>query len=173
MKLGNKKKRKKALVVITVVVSGLVLAGFFLTNMSATPTEAERIATSTAYALVSETRKAVVFQTREAEPTRIPAPICTLDARPLWERHTRSTPVVVTTFAPGTYIVGKDIQPGTYQGQAGDDILGSCYWARLSGLDGELGSILANTNAIGQFYVKVKATDYAFQTACTLERVDD
>jgi len=76
-------------------------------------------------------------------------------------------------FAPGTYVVGKDIQPGTYRGQAGNDLFGSCYWARLNGLSGELDDIIANDNAEGQFYIEVKGTDFALETACTIERVDD
>ena len=54
----------------------------------------------------------------------------------------------------GTYIVGRDIGPGTYRGVAGQDLLDSCYWARLSGLSGELGDLIANETEIGTFYVE-------------------
>ena len=47
-------------------------------------------------------------------------------------------------FGPGTYRVGSDIQPGTYAGKAGTNILDSCYWARLSGVSGASSDILAN-----------------------------
>jgi tetratricopeptide (TPR) repeat protein len=70
----------------------------------------------------------------------------------------------------GTYIVGKDIQPGTYKGQAGSDVMHSCYWARLSNLSGE-DDILANDNSMGQYYVEVVKGDYAFKTDCELIRV--
>lgn len=73
-------------------------------------------------------------------------------------------------FAPGTYIVGRDLQPGTYRGQAGS---GYCYWARLSNLKGELSSIIANGNATGQFYVQVMEADFAIETDCTLKRMGD
>jgi len=73
----------------------------------------------------------------------------------------------------GTYIVGKDIQAGTYKGQAGTDITTSCYWGRLSNVAGGLDAIIANDNAIGQFYVQVTGTDFALSTHCELERVGD
>jgi len=73
----------------------------------------------------------------------------------------------------GTYIVGGDIQAGTYKGQAGTEITDSCYWGRLSNVAGGFDSILANDNAIGQFYVQVAASDFALSTACELERVGD
>jgi hypothetical protein len=68
----------------------------------------------------------------------------------------------------GTHIVGDSIQPGIYRGAAGQSLLNSCYWERLRDLSGELGSTIANDNAVGQFYVEVKATDYALETACQL-----
>jgi len=74
---------------------------------------------------------------------------------------------------PGTYIIGRDIQPGTFQGQAGEEILDSCYWVRLSDLSGEFDSIIANDNAVGQFYVEVSENDFAFNTGCQVERVGD
>ena len=42
----------------------------------------------------------------------------------------------------GTYLVGKDIQPGTYG--SNNDSSGWCYWERLSGLSGELDDVIAN-----------------------------
>ncbi len=77
-----------------------------------------------------------------------------------------------TKLGPGMYIVGTEIQPGTYKGLGGADILDSCYWARLRDVRGELDSIIANDNAIGQFYIQVSANDFALQTACDLELVE-
>ncbi len=82
-----------------------------------------------------------------------------------------STGVFPTTLAPGMYIVGRDIAPGTYRGEAGADILESCYWARLSNLSGDLYSILANDNSNGQFFVQVSQSDFALETACELQLV--
>jgi hypothetical protein len=73
----------------------------------------------------------------------------------------------------GMYLVGRDIQPGTYKGEAGADFSDSCYWARLSNVAGELDGILANDNATGQYYVQVAASDFALSTGCQLERVGD
>lgn len=70
---------------------------------------------------------------------------------------------------PGTYLVGYDIQPGTYKGEGGPDNLSACYWERTKDVTGEMGSIIANDNATGQFYVEILPTDYAFKTACFLE----
>ena len=73
----------------------------------------------------------------------------------------------------GTYLVGIDIQPGTYKGQAGTDITDSCYWERLRNVRGELDSIIANDNATGQYYVEVQSSDFALRTKCELERTGD
>lgn len=73
----------------------------------------------------------------------------------------------------GTYIIGRDIQAGTYKGQAGTDITTSCYWVRLNNVAGDFDSIIANENAVGQFYVQVAGSDFALSTACELERVGD
>lgn len=72
---------------------------------------------------------------------------------------------------PGTYLVNIDIQPGTYQGQAGTGVLESCYWARLSNVAGGFNGILANDNAVGQYYVQISPSDFAFHTACNLTRI--
>jgi hypothetical protein len=42
-------------------------------------------------------------------------------------------------------------------------------WARLSDVRGEISSIIANDNAIGQYYVQVTPSDFALETACDLE----
>ena len=44
----------------------------------------------------------------------------------------------------------------------------SCYWARLKDLSGSLDSILANDNSVGQYYIRVKASDFALETKCEL-----
>lgn len=64
-----------------------------------------------------------------------------------------------TSFGDGTFLVNKDIQPGTYRNTAGYD---SCYWVRLSGTSGSFSDILANGNPSGQAIVTIQATDNAF-----------
>jgi len=70
---------------------------------------------------------------------------------------------------PGTYLIGRDIEAATYRGQAGTDIVESCYWARLSNVSGD-DNILANDNATGQFFVEVLASDFALQVGCEVEK---
>ena len=74
---------------------------------------------------------------------------------------------------PGTYLVGIDIQPDRYKGQAGDDITDSCTWARLARVTGGMGDLITNDNATGQYYVQIAASDFAFDTDCPLERSTD
>lgn len=82
--------------------------------------------------------------------------------------HTGDYPQTITT---GMYLVGSDIQPGTYRGQAGSEFSESCYWERMQSVAGGLDAILANDNATGQFYVQVLPSDFALKTACQLEWV--
>jgi len=66
-----------------------------------------------------------------------------------------------TIDAPGTYVVGTDIQPGVWRNPDG------CYWERLSGLSGEFGDIISNGgNEGGLQTVEVAASDAAFGTNC-------
>ncbi len=62
----------------------------------------------------------------------------------------------------GTFIVGEDIQPGTYRTDGGT---GLCYWARLSGLSGEFHDIITNGLPEGPGYVTIAASDVAFETS--------
>jgi hypothetical protein len=71
------------------------------------------------------------------------------------------------------YLVGIDISPGTYRGQAGADIMDACYWARLRDVSGDLDSIITNDNATGQYYIAVLGGDFALSTMCDLERIGD
>ena len=73
----------------------------------------------------------------------------------------------------GTYLVGIDIQPGKYKGQAGNDFTTSCYWARLSNVSGDFDALLADENATGAFQVTILKSDFAFVTKCNLDRVGD
>lgn len=64
------------------------------------------------------------------------------------------------SFDNGTFVVGMDIQPGTYRTSGGD----GCYWARLSDLSGSTDSIVANDNVSGQTTVTIAATDKGFES---------
>jgi hypothetical protein len=67
-----------------------------------------------------------------------------------------------TSFGEGTWLVGDDIQPGTYR--AGN--VDACYWERLSGLSGSFNDIIANDNVMtGQAVVTISPSDRAFNSA--------
>jgi hypothetical protein len=91
----------------------------------------------------------------------------------LYDLNAPSANPFPTQIQPGTYLVGRDIQSGTYKGQAGTDIMDSCYWVRLNNVNGDFNSIIANDNAVGQFYVQISGGDFAFSTKCVLDRVGD
>lgn len=59
----------------------------------------------------------------------------------------------------GTFIVGTDIDPGTYRASASP----GCYWARLSSLD--TSDINDNSNADGPVVVEILSSDKAFETS--------
>jgi len=62
----------------------------------------------------------------------------------------------------GTFIVGKDIDPGTYRAAARE----GCYWERESSLDtSSIDAIIANDNADGPVVLQVQASDAAVKVA--------
>src|SRR6188472_1278391 len=70
-------------------------------------------------------------------------------------------PPAELTFSAGTHLVNASIPPGRYfavNASAG------CYWARLSGLGGTLGEIIANDfrGYTGRVIVDISASDTAF-----------
>ena len=65
--------------------------------------------------------------------------------------------------AAGTYLVGTDVQPGTYK--AAPATSGNCYYERLSGLDGGFNSIISNDNSAGKLVVTVKSSDKALKVS--------
>jgi hypothetical protein len=66
------------------------------------------------------------------------------------------------SFGNGTWVVGTDIEPGTYRtdGATGP----GCYWARLSGLSGEFGDIITNGITEGPTTVTIASSDAAFES---------
>lgn len=71
----------------------------------------------------------------------------------------------VTTFDQGTFVVGQDIKPGTYKtAGATPGWMRYCYWARLSGTDGTLDSIIASDGGQGPATVTISSGDAAFKT---------
>ena len=78
----------------------------------------------------------------------------------------------LSKIGPGTYLVGRDVTPGIYRGEAGTEVRDSCYWARLSGVSGDSSDTIANDIAKGQFYVEVMDTDKYLEIGCHIVPLD-
>lgn len=65
-----------------------------------------------------------------------------------------------TSFDEGTYIVGTDIEPGTYKNSGSS----GCYYARLSGFTGDLENIIANGTSDAPTVVTIAQTDAGFDS---------
>jgi hypothetical protein len=115
---------------------------------TATATKTARAAAPEAEA---EPAKESAKETRTAKPTptQKPGPLAGIDG-------------------DGTFLVGEDIQAGTYK-TAGpeDDTFGlGCYWARHKDASGELTGIIANDNITGQTRVTVNKGEYFETKGC-------
>ena len=77
-----------------------------------------------------------------------------------WTQDVSAITSSKTSFGDGTYIVGTDIDPGTYRnsGSAG------CYYVRLSGFTHDFSNIIANQNTDAQAVVTIAPTDARFQS---------
>lgn len=101
--------------------------------------------------------------TNTPKPTETPKPPTnTPTPRP----PTPTPPPPGFTFGNGKTLVGTEIVAGaTYRTRTAS---AGCYWARLSGLGGTLGEILANDNTNGPAVVTIGASDVAFEsTRCS------
>lgn len=63
-----------------------------------------------------------------------------------------------TIEGDGIFLVGKDINPGTYRNSG----TSGCYWKRSSGTSGDFDEILANGNESGPAVVTIQPGDVAF-----------
>jgi multidrug resistance efflux pump len=61
----------------------------------------------------------------------------------------------------GTFLVNKEINPGTYRAAASP----GCYWERESSLGGGIDSIAENDNADGPVIVAIGSADAAFKAS--------
>jgi hypothetical protein len=71
-----------------------------------------------------------------------------------------------TTVGDGTYVVGVDIQPGTYRttGPSEDAAVKMCFWTRRKDTSGEFKSVIASNVAQGPTTVTIKPSDGAFES---------
>jgi hypothetical protein len=65
-----------------------------------------------------------------------------------------------TSFGAGTYIVGTDIEPGTYRSSGSS----GCYYERLRAFTADMNSIIANGNTNEPTIVTIAPTDAGFQS---------
>ena len=65
-------------------------------------------------------------------------------------------------FTDGMYIIGEDIQPGTYRTRLAPK---GCYFERLSGFSGSLEEILSNESTVYPAIVTILDTDVGFSSS--------
>ena len=78
-----------------------------------------------------------------------------------WTQDLSAITTSKTIFDDGMYVVGTDIEPGTYKnsGQSG------CYYARLQGFGGTTDDVIANDNSDTPVVVTISASDKGFQSS--------
>lgn len=64
----------------------------------------------------------------------------------------------VIAFSDGAFLVGTDVQPGTYR-----TLTAGCYWERLSGFSGQFADIIAN--GTGASIVTIAVGDKGFKSS--------
>jgi hypothetical protein len=153
------------IVLVLVCLLGIVVIISDVANQKAVPAAANNLPQGNPPTLITnhplQTYTAIPTDTRLQTPTKTPTPLPSATQTPT------STPDP-NIIPPGTYLVGKELQPGLYRGQGGKDFLSSCYWVRLKDLSGNPDSVIANENSIGPFYVQVSKSDMVLKTACNL-----
>jgi hypothetical protein len=77
-----------------------------------------------------------------------------------WSRNLSPVTRSKTRFGNGTFIVGVDVLPGTYQTAGGE----GCYWERLRSFVGTLDAIIANANPQGTAIVTIGRGDRGFES---------
>lgn len=147
------KKSSKALIV-TIVVAVVALAvgcgiGTAIGSSGTTPAAASGPQPAVTVTATETVTAAAVIQPTQAAPATTKAAV-------------PAKPAVPTSFGDGTFLVGKDIQPGVYSVTVPSDSNG-CYWERDKDLNGGLNSILANDdlNPGAHGTINVRKSDYA------------
>ncbi len=77
-----------------------------------------------------------------------------------WTKDLSKITESTTSFDEGAYIVGTDIEPGTYKNSGSS----GCYYARLSGFTGDFENIIANGNSDAPTVVTIAPTDAGFES---------
>ena len=77
-----------------------------------------------------------------------------------WTKDLSAITTSKTSFGAGAYIVGTDIEPGTYRNSGGNN----CYYERLRGFNGGMNAIIANGGSNNPSIVTIAPTDAGFQS---------
>lgn len=102
-----------------------------------------------------------------AVPTRVPVPTPKPTPMPIPTPTFAPTPAPTPTaafaqFGDGTYVVGQDIQSGTYRLREASS---GCYYERLSGFSGTVKDIIANNDTDVPAIITIAPTDKGFQAS--------
>lgn len=87
---------------------------------------------------------------------------CSVSPIPVPTNQQSSASTQPGQFADGIWVVGSDMQPGTYRNGEAHEI---CYWARLRGFGGELGDIISNHSASSVQTVTIQPSDTGFESS--------
>jgi hypothetical protein len=88
----------------------------------------------------------------------IPAPVAPVDQATPKIEFVPTAPL--TTFSDGMYLVGTDIQAGSYKTSGPVSPVKMGYWARMRNDSGEFSAVIANSIINGPARVSVKAGEY-------------
>ncbi|MFJ3086032.1 hypothetical protein [Streptomyces sp. NPDC086838] len=96
-----------------------------------------------------------------------PAPTVTktVTAKPKPPKKTKAPGPATSFSGDGEYLVGEDIQAGTYKTSGAEGSFG-CYWERAKDASGEFGSIIANNNLDGPGRVTLNKGEYFKTNRC-------
>lgn len=78
-----------------------------------------------------------------------------------WTQDLSAITTSKTSFGDGTFIVGTDIDAGTYKNSGGS----TCYYSRLSGFSGELDDIVSNELTSASAIVTIAPSDRGFKSS--------
>jgi hypothetical protein len=77
-----------------------------------------------------------------------------------WTKDLSAITASRTSFGAGAYIVGTDMEPGTYRSSGGRN----CYYERLRGYNGGMNGVIANGVTSNPAIVTIAPTDAGFQS---------
>jgi hypothetical protein len=77
-----------------------------------------------------------------------------------WTKDLSAITTSRTAFGPGAYIMGTDMESGTYRSAGGRN----CYYERLRGFNGGMNAIIANGVTSNPSIVTIAPTDAGFQS---------